>query len=982
MQGAGWKLTALAASLAIGFVVLMQVQKSLDPTEVSHQAVDEEPNGEKDPSTSVKDGQADRLADELALAESVRQQLAPAGQPEKKNLSAPAKKLQDQNQAAFKPDPFKPDPFKSAPAKNNKPEVTNPFANIKQSPPVENRPLLNPPGMAKPLQTASKSKPPLDPFAAFAPEAAAQVDQAKKQLNNFAEKANGTINKNVVKLEQELDQWSSGVTNASHDAKEKVEEKVKQVAGLFPESAPLNNAVHETVVPAAGEKKSPSEELIELTQNLTPKFPDASRSFPAAKKPASTSGFPALSPPQAPEKESVKQARPQFPAPELQKTPLKAPSEEKIVITPGAFPAPEFDSSKPVQPAEPEIKKVAEFAPTKRPAFPAPEATVPEKAPQAETGTSKKKPFFEGFPEATDTPAGKADDPYRSVPEFNSEKPIREMNREPAPVKFDSGKENAPVAAPGAFPESSPAVTEPVKPAPEAPALTPPSYNPGLPPATEEKMTPLPGGFPSTPSETPAAPAEPAQDLDPELIGSARVDVKDSERVLQPKVELYKSAPEKAVLGQPLIYTIEIENTGDVAVKEVKVEDKFPAGTKLTGTIPRAELVNKTLFWTFDELAPGERRKILVRVVPIEAGNIGSVSTVSYKSVVKAQTLITAPKLELILTASEQVAIGETAQLHFVARNTGDGDAHDVVLQNLIPAGFEHPAGTDLEYDIGTLKPGEKKEITLQLNAKKPGIYQNVASIKTGGGLKVEAKASLEVIPAVMSLSRKSPSRRFVGHAMQQSTTVRNNSHKLLKNVTIIEYVPAGFRFKKASDNGLYSEELRTITWTTPQLASGKEMQITSTLIPTNIGTQTMKVKALDASGHLAELTSDVKVEGFSSLAVRVPDARGPVSRGERVSIRFKVVNRGSAQATRVRVSCKIPAQLEYVSANGPVKSMQNGELISFLPIASLGANQEAAFDLVFSAKDMGDARVEFEVSSDQATIPLKHHEQVVIYGE
>ncbi len=552
------------------------------------------------------------------------------------------------------------------------------------------------------------------------------------------------------------------------------------------------------------------------------------------------------------------------------------------------------------------------------------------------------------------------------------------MKREPAPFNFGAEK------SPPAFPETTPSPAEPEKTPSKEPSLTPPSYNPGTPPVAEKK-TEQPGGFPAISTEKTEV-AEPAatskEEVDPELIGSARVDIKDSERVMQPKVELYKSAPEKAILGQPLIYSIEIENTGDVAVRDVKVEDKFPAGTKLTGTIPRAELVEKTLIWKFKDLAPGERKKILVRVVPIEAGNIGSVSTVSYKSVVEAQTLITAPKLELKLTADEQVAIGETAHLHFIAQNTGDGEAHGVVLQNLIPVGFEHPAGTDLEYDIGTLKPGEKREVDLQLNAKKPGIYQNVASIKAEAGFKAEAKASLEVIPAVMTLTRKGPSRRFVGHAMQQTTILKNNSKKLLKNVTIIEYVPAGFKFKKASDNGLYSEELRTITWTVSELPGGQEVRVTSTLIPTNIGTQTMRVKAMCASGHQAELATDVKVEGFSSLAVRVPDARGPVSRGERVSIRFKVVNRGSAQATHVRVSCKIPDQLEYVSANGPVKSVLNGQVITFEPIAALGANQEETFDVVFSAVKDGDARVEFAVASDQATTPLTHHEQVVVYGE
>ncbi len=982
MQGAGWKLTALAVCLAVGFVVLMQVQKNLNQPQMSQQS-----SGEEDPSTSSeakRDTQSKQ--EDIAIADQLAEKLPPAnpgqsstaaagGAPPSQNVPAHEKPVEKTGERLS----FNPQPFKPVPVEQNKPfEKANPFAVVeKRTPPA----ALNPPGTEKPLQPPAGNPQPIDPFAAFAPKVNKQVEQKTKQLNQLVEKTSDSIDKNVVKLEQELDQWSSGVTQTAHDVQKKASEKVEQVAGLFPEPPSLENNTPNAVIPAVAEKKSHSEELIELTQNLTNAFPARVKKSSTPKKLSPTSGFPALSPPQKSEKKSEKQTRPQFPVPESKKSPSSSDkaAEKNPIVTPGSFPAPAFETSKPLASSEENIKKVAEFVPTERPAFPAPDAATTQKSTELKQDKTEKKPFFDQFPETTGANSDKPDDPYRSVPEFNPEKPATEMSKEPAPFEFKPEKK------PAAFPDTVPVPANSPKPAPTGPGLTPPTYNPGEPPVASEKEK-QPEGFPTaaTPEKTDSTSTTvmPSDEVDPELIGSARVDVIDSERILQPKVELYKSAPEKAVLGQPLIYTIEIENTGNVAVKEVKVEDKFPAGTKLTGTIPRAELVDKTLLWTFDELAPGERKKILVRVVPIEAGNIGSVSTVSYKSIVKAQTLITAPKLELKLTASEQVAIGETAHLHFVARNTGDGDAHDVVLQNLIPVGFEHPAGTDLEYDIGTLKPGETKEIDLQLNAKKPGVYQNVASLKTEGGFRAEAKVSLEVIPAVMTLTRKGPSRRFVGHAMQQTTTLKNNSSKLLKNVTIIEYVPAGFRFKKASDNGLYSEELRTITWTAPQLPSGQEIKVTSTLIPTNIGTQTMKVKALNASGHQAELLTDVKVEGFSSLAVRVPDARGPVSRGERVSIRFKVVNRGSAPATRVQVSCKIPDQLEYVSANGPVKSVQNGQLVSFQPIASLGANQEAVFDVVFNAVNEGDARVEFAVSSDQATTPLKHHEQVVIYGE
>lgn len=963
MQGAGWKLTALAACLAVGFVVLMQVQQSLDSTPTAQNAADEkDPSADNQQDDQAKTAKSDQPDLELFPVESFN-----PGNDDKLTAFVP-----DQNAEPGQPGPFVPE---------KKQNALDPFSVSVSKKPAQEKLTASKQPLTPPV-AAESLKPEVDPFAAFTQKLEQQENKKRNEPGNLTGNAINSIVKKATKSEPEDLQWSSGIDLASHKAGKKEESKMKLVAGAFPESAPLTNAVHET--PAANGEKTPSQELIELTQNLSSKFPAVSKSKKPPKTLTPHSGFPALSVPQATKSEPTKEKRPQFPSAQSGKAvPQEKSKSDSITITPGSFPVSSFEAANDsAQPVEMKPEPVEDVVPSGLQGFPAPSTGFPatspmtKPSPKATAELSDKKPFFEGFPESTDKKASSPDAPYRLVPEFNTEKPAKEMKTDstpkaektsvfPASTSEEKKADSAPLAFPGqsASGKSVPSAKESA-----FPSLT-----------TIKKKSPEPAGFPEAQPETALTPVK---ESDPDLIGSARVDPKLPGQILQPKVDLYKSAPEKSVLGQPLIYTIEIENTGKIAVKDVKVEDKVPAGTKLTGTIPRAELIDKTLVWKFEELSPGERKKILVRVVPIEAGKIGSTSTVSFKSSVSAQTMITAPKLELLLKASEQVAVGETAELHFVARNTGNGDAVDVVLRNLIPAGFEHPAGTDLEYDLGTIKGGEEKKVSLQLNAKKPGTYQNLASIKSAGGLKAEVTSDLEIIPAVLGLIRKSPSRRFVGHAMQQTTTLKNNSRKLLKDVTVIEHVPAGFEFRKASESGLYSKELRTISWTITELAAGEEFQVSSTLVPTTVGTQKIKIKALDASGHQAELEASTKVEGFASLAVRVPDAHGPVALGEKVSLRFKVINKGSAEATRVIVTCKIPDQLKYVSANGPVKALGNGQFVTFQPIGSLGANQEATFDLVFSSVKSGDGNVEFEVASEQSTTPLKHHEQVVIFGD
>lgn len=813
-------------------------------------------------------------------------------------------------------------------------------------------------------------------------------------------------------------------------SEEKTAEQPKMPAfGGFPAAEPINESTSAKPVPAEPAK-------------IPGGFPKAE---PAPLNPADSRpvGFPQFAPQTEPEAEPAADAPEGDNAPVAE---TEMPADRDSAGAPPAFFG-EFSGEEKTGGEDDPYRLIPEFnaktdsaAPARQPApfqFNAePEAPAMTEQPAAEEAAPEQpipeQPVVEQPAEPTE-PAESPEPVAPSVPATPN--PFADF---PAPPQDngpagDSEKMPAGPAEPNGFPalgapsvaapesnDSAMPAAEPV-PAADTPSVAPSfeafSTNESAPlsvPMAEEpaempaQPRPAPGGFPSLPetemsqeltpeaepapladTETKPEPAptdemKPSENLDDEeLLGSAYVDGQEIESVQQPKVELYKSAPENAVLGEPLIYSIEVVNTGDVAVREVRVEDKFPAGTKLTGTIPRAELADKTLLWKFEELKPEERKKILVRVVPIEPGTIGSISTVSYKSVVAAQTIVTAPRLELNLSTSQQeVAIGESVEVTFSVANTGKGAAHNVILRNLIPTGLEHPAGGDLEYEIGTLNGGERKEVTLAMLAKESGEFTNEATLKSKGGVSAAGEVSVRVIPAVMSLTQNGPTRRFVGHAADYEATVKNNSQRTLTQLTVSQIVPAGMEFRSASSGGTFDPVRRIVTWRMPALPSGETMTLQTKLVPRQIGVQELKLESRESGGSFAELALPVKVEGMASLAVRVPDERGPVSKGERVSLKFKVVNRGSAAAENMVVNCRVPAQLKYLSADGASQPQVTPNGVQFAAIPSLEANQEMVFNLVFTAESAGDARVEFEVTAGGLSTPLKHQEQVIVYGD
>ncbi len=450
----------------------------------------------------------------------------------------------------------------------------------------------------------------------------------------------------------------------------------------------------------------------------------------------------------------------------------------------------------------------------------------------------------------------------------------------------------------------------------------------------------------------------------------------------RPQLTIEKVAPPNAVLGQPLIYSILVKNAGTTPANNVVVEDRIPRGSKLSGTIPRAELSEKTLIWKLGNLAPGEQRKISVRVVPLEPGQIGSVATVNFVAEVAAETNITAPQLRIDLAGPREAKLGELVPFHFRVTNTGTGEASGVVIRDLLPEGLKHSAGNDLEYEVGKLPPGEWREIKLALTAAKVGAAVNKAVATADGGVKSEAKVSVEIYGTKLAVKRTGPTRRYIERTAIYTNTVTNDSQRPIETVTVSEVVPEGFEFAEASDGGQYHPGSRTVAWQVSRLGPGESREVKVKLVPKSPGTLTSVVKAMAAGGEPAETTLQTVVEGFSALRLEIPNIETPVDVGEKTNLRIVARNQGNSPAKNVELLVEIPSQFKVVTARGPSKYEQTGNQLRFTAIPSVDGRTAAAFDIELEAIEKGDARLRVQVGGDHLDRPLVREESILVLSD
>lgn len=572
------------------------------------------------------------------------------------------------------------------------------------------------------------------------------------------------------------------------------------------------------------------------------------------------------------------------------------------------------------------------------------------------------------------------------------------------PDPFTLGEQRTSGAAPATAGQHGRSASPPTAPALEQPA------------ADDVSETPLEEGPAGTPSASPLRPAEPDLPLRPtpvpgleehlrgapqpeqhqpgiriipnpvaggappaELVGDATLDAGAPSGAQQPELTIQKIAPAESTVGEPLVYAIKVRNVGQSAAHDVIVEDRIPRGTTLEGSIPQAELVDKRLIWQLGQMPPGEEKTIRIKVVPTEPGEIGSVATVRFVAEVAATTRITTPDLTLDVSGPQEVTLGEQTVFHFRIANVGQGEARNVYIRNLLPAGLEHPGGHDIEYDVGALRPGETREVDLPLTAAQEGMQQVQAFLNTGSTTRAQVQGSVNVIRSRLLIQRQGPRRRFIGRPADYTTTVTNRSSAPLQRISVVEQLPQGLELAAVPQAGHFDPQRRTITWRIDSLAPGASTSFLTSVIGREQGAWQGTVRAADAAGNRAELTSKLEVAGFASLTVDLEHDGRPVGIGEQVALRLTVRNRGTSAAEAVQAQFEIPEHLEFVNARGPVEFEQEGRTIRFAALEQLPAEGEQSFDIVLTAAAAGTMRVSAQLSTSDLETPLRYDEAVVV---
>ncbi len=487
----------------------------------------------------------------------------------------------------------------------------------------------------------------------------------------------------------------------------------------------------------------------------------------------------------------------------------------------------------------------------------------------------------------------------------------------------------------------------------------------------------------------PAGPGPPAYSQPPAMAAgsAALVAATPGARSLDgrqtPSISVEKTAPTEIQVGKPAAFKALVRNTGVVTAKNVVVMDRPPQGTQLVDATPRPiQTPDGSLVWQFDSLAPGEEVLISMEVMPQVEGEIGSVARITFEAQASVRTICTKPQLLVEHSTEPKVLIGEDVVFAITISNPGSGDATGIILEEDVPRGLSHVAGSELELPVGTLRPGESRRLELVLKASEAGVTSNKLRVRGDASLLAEHATQLEVIAPKLVVGLTGPRRRYLDRQVKYQVTFHNAGTAIARNVELATYLPKGLRFVSTSGKGQYDTRDHAVYWSLDQLAPGQVGEAELIAVPVATGEQKLRIEGTADLGlsHTNEHTT--AVEGITELAFTVADTQDPIEVGSETIYEVRIVNKGSKTATNVQIAAILPAELTPLSGDGTSRVAIQGQQVVMEPLERLGPQDDAVYKIKVKGAQAGDHIIDVRLVCDEVPTPVTKQESTKVYAD
>lgn len=443
---------------------------------------------------------------------------------------------------------------------------------------------------------------------------------------------------------------------------------------------------------------------------------------------------------------------------------------------------------------------------------------------------------------------------------------------------------------------------------------------------------------------------------------------------------LEKISPAEVIQGVDFQYQLHVTNLTGAALDNVLVEERASSNLSIREADPQpTTLDGGRATWDLGTLGADEKIVIQVRAAATEGTEVQGLAEATYRSGLRNKIAVIAPALDLQLEVPAVAATGEDIPLELTVRNTGSGDAKDILVNSTLPAGLMTNNGDQtVAIPVGTLQSGESKTVRILARASKAGEYKASAEASMRHGATIASpERTVLVQEPNLALTVEGPSKAFIGRPSRWTLKLANSGGGDAKDVVVEHEVPAGMTFVNASMTPDVAGS--KLSWNVGDVAAGADKTIEMYLQAEEAGAAEVRARVAGEDAAVSG-SSKVSLQGVSALQLEIDDLTDPVLVGDSLTYHVKVNNGGSAAGSQVKITVQLDEGMQLVRAQGPTAGEANGNTIEFAPFKTLGPDETATWRIVVKSVTAGDLRLTASMTSEILTRPVVDTESTQFY--
>jgi uncharacterized repeat protein (TIGR01451 family) len=275
--------------------------------------------------------------------------------------------------------------------------------------------------------------------------------------------------------------------------------------------------------------------------------------------------------------------------------------------------------------------------------------------------------------------------------------------------------------------------------------------------------------------------------------------------VVQPALAIDLQAPERVSLCEGIPVRVRVRNTGSGSTDPVRINLLTPAG-------PAAPTADQATSFDAGALTAGDTREFTARLKPDKPGRFVTAAVAESPGGMRAQakeitTDVWAAQLDVKLTGPENAFISDNVPYTLVVSNSGNGPAENASVKLTLDRSarvVQPSTRTESEsptIDLGTINPGEQREVPLLINTRSAGPMhiRADATARCAQSRPADIATSFSAVPALLLEAVDTTDPVRIGQDEVYRITVLNQGTGPDHDIRVSAEVPQSFEFVNAT---------------------------------------------------------------------------------------------------------------------------------------------------------------------------------------